>query len=61
MSNASRVRPPESPAAAAARNAPKGEPLTDEERACVEVARRRPGIPHAEVMRELEERKRRGA
>jgi hypothetical protein len=59
MSNA-RVTKAEAPAVIATRNAPKGPPLTDEERARIEAARRDNGIPHADIMRQLEERKRRG-
>jgi hypothetical protein len=59
MSNA-RATLPEAPSVTAARKAPKGEPLTDEERARVDAARRGAGVPHAEIMRQLEERKRHG-
>jgi hypothetical protein len=42
--------------------APKGEPLTAEERARIEAVRtdKRPRIPHASIMAQLEERIRRG-
>jgi hypothetical protein len=62
MSNA---RAPASvhPAVAAARAAPNGPPLSEDERARVEAMRKaKPEdlIPHAEISRQLEERKRRG-
>jgi hypothetical protein len=42
--------------------APRGEPLTAEERARIEAVRtdKRPRIPHASIMAQLEERIRRG-
>ncbi len=54
----------DSPEVAALRKSIRGEPLTDEERALLATATRKPpgpGVPHAEVMRMLEERKRREA
>jgi hypothetical protein len=57
------VRKPLSPALESHTRAPKGEPLTDEERAELEEARRTPAeqwIPHAEILAELAERIRRG-
>jgi len=59
MSSA-RATEPEAPSLIAARKAPKGEPLSEEERARIEAARRGRGVPHAEILRQLEERKRSG-
>jgi hypothetical protein len=62
MSNA-RAPASEHPAVAAARAAPNGPPLSEDERARVEAMRKgKPEdlIPHAEIRRQLEERKRRG-
>jgi len=59
MSNA-RVTNAEALARIASRKVPKGPPLSDEERAWIEAARGGEGVPHAEIMRQLEERKRKG-
>jgi len=53
----------ESPEVAALRKRIRGEPITDVERALLARATRKPtgpGIPHAEIMAELEERRRCG-
>ena len=62
MSDARAARS-EHPATVAARAAPKGPPLSEEERARVEAMRKAKSeglIPHAEILRRLEERKQRG-
>jgi hypothetical protein len=54
----------EQPEVAALRKKLRGEPLSDEERSLLESTYRAPpqndvGVPHEDVMKELEERKRR--
>jgi hypothetical protein len=62
MGNA-RASTTQAPAVVAARAAPKGPPLSEQERARVDAMRNGSPedlIPHAEILRQLEERKHRG-
>jgi hypothetical protein len=59
MSN-SPVTKPDPTQLALDRATPQGEPLSEEEKSRIEASRRELGVAHSEVLRQLEERQRKG-